>query len=259
MEVAISHSGELWITPLAFFSLALKIKWRIFPSSTIYFCAWERETSQVSNIWAQERIAVLPDPGDAAETWNPEQFQRTWIWRCRYQRLFEKMPALGAQKRVVYWVLGSVNLQMLMVLQDPCRSSRLLDTLSGDIPILFTRKSLNQKFLASLNKTWRGTTRISQSHFWLVRLNLMWNPTAQSRLKSVICTILLLNVAARGLHPDTNSSKHKAEPSPMPRVSLGGRQWPPATLSKPASSAAANVFNYGVWCCAHILKCAFAR
>lgn len=112
MEVAISHSVELGITPLAFFSLALKIKWRIFPSSTIYFCAWERETSQVSNIWAQERIAVLPDPGDAAETWNPEQFQRTWIWRCRYQHLFEKMSALGAQKRVVYWVLGSVNLQM---------------------------------------------------------------------------------------------------------------------------------------------------
>lgn len=49
---------------------------------------------------------MLPDPGDAAETWNPEQFQRisavTWIWRCRYQHLFEKMPALGAQKQVVY-------------------------------------------------------------------------------------------------------------------------------------------------------------
>lgn len=117
---------------------------------------------------------------------------------------------------------------VLMVLQDPCRSSRLHDTLSGDIPILFTRKSLNQKFLASLNKTWRGTTRISQSRFWLVKLNLMWNPTAQSRLKSVVCTVLLLNIAARGLHPDTNSSKHKAQPSPKPRVSLGGSQWPPA-------------------------------
>lgn len=129
-----------------------------------------------------------------------------------------------------------------MVLQDPCRSSRLLDTLSGDIPILFTRKSLNQKFLASLNKTWRGTTRISQSRFWLVKLNLMWNPTAQSRLKSVVCTLLLLTFAA------PRHKQQQAQSSAFPKAPCqpGRQSVATSTLPKPASSAAANVFNYGV-------------